>query len=299
MSAFGRKAAPAKPQQSRAVRSQRLQLGRRRKRGFLRLGLLKGRQFDGARHTALFGGLADYWGIFVRYTRIQDSAPTNGQIQVLFPAFPNLYPYGFSANTGFKEDRTVVDFEAARDIGIGDESKLRAIAGLRYAHYSSETNVLGSTNAGNTYAANFFTNEKFDGFGPRIGFSYRRPLVGVVELAAEGSASGLWGRYKTNITDTFNGNGPYSMTGGESHNGWLGNLEGSIALAYAPYGPRGWDVSLGVRAEDWFNQIDTNTFSASSSAPRSAFTGTALVTGQHEDRFNWGPFLRVKVPLGN
>ncbi|MGB5182136.1 MAG: Lpg1974 family pore-forming outer membrane protein [Xanthobacteraceae bacterium] len=250
----------------------------------------------GQEHSALFGGIADYWGIFVRYTRIQDSTPVNGQFNVLFPAFPNLYPYGFSANTGFEEHRTVIDFEAGRDIGIGDGSKVRAIAGLRFAHYSGETNVLGSAGG---YAANFFTQQRFNGFGPRIGLSYRRPLVGMLELAAEGSASGLWGRYKTNIADTFNGSGAYSITGGESHDGWVGNLEGSIAVAYAPYGPRGWEASLGIRGEAWFNQIDINTFSASSSAPRSAFTGTALVTGQREDRFNWGPFLRFKVPLGN
>lgn len=252
----------------------------------------------GQEHTALFGGMADYWGVFVRYTRIQDSAPVNGQFNVLFPAFPNLYPYGFAANTGFDERRTVIDFEAGRDIGIGDGSKVRAIAGLRYAHYSVETSVLGSTNTGNTYAANFFTQQRFDGLGPRIGMSYRRPLLGMLELVADGSAAGLWGRYKTNITDTFNGAGAYSITGGESHDGWVGNLEGSIAVAYAPYGPRGLEASLGIRGEAWFNQIDINTFSASSSAPRSAFTGTALVSGQHEDRFNWGPFLRVKVPFG-
>jgi hypothetical protein len=41
-----------------------------------------------------------------------------------------------------------------------------------------------------------------------------------------------------------------AISGQESHDGWVGNLEGSVALAYAPYGPRGWDVSLGIRAED-------------------------------------------------
>jgi hypothetical protein len=253
----------------------------------------------GQEHTTVFGGLADYWGVFVRYTQIQNSAPANGQFNVLFPDFPNLYPYRFSADTGFKEDRTVVDFEAGRDIGIGDESKLRALVGLRYAHYSSETNVLGSAQNSNTYAANFFTNEQFDGLGPRIGLSYRRPLVGVLALTAEGSAAELWGRFKTNINDTFNGNGAYSISGQESHDGWVGNLEGSIALAYAPYGPRGWEASLGVRGDAWFSQIDTDPFSASGTAHNGAFTGAAFVTGQREDRFDWGPFARLKVPFGN
>src|SRR5690348_13680265 len=36
----------------------------------------------GQEHTALFGGMADYWGVFVRYTRIQDSAP--GHIRNIF-----------------------------------------------------------------------------------------------------------------------------------------------------------------------------------------------------------------------
>jgi hypothetical protein len=251
----------------------------------------------GQEHTALFGGMADYWGVFVRYTRIQDSAPVNGQFNLFFPAFANPYSYRFSGNTGFEEHRTVIDFEVGRDIGIGDGSKVRALAGLRFAHYSGETNVLSPTNS--AYTANFFTRQQFNGFGPRIGFSYRRPLLGMLDLAAEGSASELWGRYKTNITDTFNGGNPYSITGGESHDGWVGNLEGSIAVAYAPYGPRGLEASLGIRGEAWFNQIDINTFSASSSAHSGTFTGTALVTGQREDRFNWGPFLRLKVPLGN
>jgi hypothetical protein len=98
----------------------------------------------GQEHTALFGGMADYWGVFVRYTRITDNAPVNGVFGTAFPGFPNLYAYNLSANTGFDERRTVIDFEAGRDIGIGDASKLRAIAGLRYAHYSNQTNVLGS-----------------------------------------------------------------------------------------------------------------------------------------------------------
>jgi hypothetical protein len=87
----------------------------------------------GQENAALFGGMADYWGVFVRYTRIQDSAPFNGPVGVFFLS-GNLYPYGLSANTGFEEHRTVIDFEAGRDIGIGDGSKLRALAGLRFAH---------------------------------------------------------------------------------------------------------------------------------------------------------------------
>jgi hypothetical protein len=253
----------------------------------------------GQENAALFGGMADYWGVFVRYTRIQDSAPVNDVFGTFFPGYTNLYSVAFSANTGFDERRTVIDFEAGRDIGIGDESKLRAIAGLRFAHYSGETSVLGPTTyATTTYEANFFTKQQFDGAGPRIGFSYRRPLFGMIELTADGSAAGLWGRFKTNLNDTLVGNHPYSISGQESHNGWVGNLEGSIALAYAPYGPRGWDVSLGVRAEDWFNQIDTNVFNASSFG-KGVPQAPVSVAGQREDRFNWGPFLRVKVPFGN
>jgi hypothetical protein len=253
----------------------------------------------GQEHTGMFGGLADYWGLFVRYTRIQDSVPVNGHFDFIFPGFYNLYPYGFNGNTGFDERRTVIDFEAGRDIGIGDESKLRAIAGLRFAHYSSETNVQGvsfATSPG--YVANFFTKQEFDGAGPRVGFTYRRPLLGMVELTADGSAAALWGRFKTDLNDTFIDNGAYSITGGESHDGWVGNLEGSIALAYAPYGPRGWEASLGVRGEAWFSQIDTNPFSASStdnSGPAKPFS----IPGQRDDRFNWGPFARLKVPFGN
>jgi len=143
-------------------------------------------------HTALFGGMVDYWGLFVRYTRIRDSAPVNGVFGTFFPGFTNLYPYNFSANTGFDEQRTVLDFEAGRDVGIGGESQLRAIAGLRFAHYSSDTNVLGSVQQ---YAANFFTKQEFNGAGPRVGLSYTTPLIGMVALAAEGSAAALWGRY--------------------------------------------------------------------------------------------------------
>jgi hypothetical protein len=256
----------------------------------------------GQENTALFGGMADYWGVFVRYTRIQDSAAVNGPINLFYPGFANFYPASISGNSGFDERRTVIDFEAGRDIGIGDAAKLRALAGLRYAHYSSNTNVLASiitTGGGHTYP-NFFTKQQFDGIGPRLGFSYRRPLVGMVELTADGSAAGLWGRFKTNVNDSLNFNGgAYSISGQESHNGWVGNLEGSIALAYAPYGPRGWDVSLGVRAEDWFGQINTNSFSAQSTFGNGTSAGPLSISAQREDRFNWGPFLRVKVPLGN
>lgn len=250
----------------------------------------------GQEHTALFGGIADYWGLFVRYTRIQDNAPVNGEFGTFFPGFSNLYGYRFSANTGFDEHRTVIDFEAGRDIGLGDGSKVRAIGGVRFAHYSGETTVLGSAQQ---YAVNFFTKQQFDGAGPRIGFTYRRPIVGMVELAAEGSAAALWGRFKTDLTDTLVGNGAYSISGGESHNGWVGNLEGSIALAYAPAGPRGWEFSLGVRGEAWFSQIDTNAFSASSTSNHNTPEAAVPISGQRDDRFNWGPFARLKVPFGN
>jgi hypothetical protein len=253
----------------------------------------------GQEHAGMFGGLANYWGLFIRYTRIQDSVPVNGHFDFIFPGFTGLYPYGFNGNTGFDERRTVIDFEAGRDIGIGDESKLRAIAGLRFAHYSGETSVLGLAHENGTYAANFFTQQQFDGAGPRIGFSYRRPLLGMIELTADGSAAELWGRYKTNLTDTFNGAGAYSISGGESHDGWVGNLEGSLALAYAPYGPRGWEFSLGVRAEDWFNQIHGNAFNASSTSNNGTPQKPVLIPGERDDRFDWGPFLRVKVPFGN
>jgi hypothetical protein len=178
--------------------------------------------------------------------------------------------------------------------GIGDESKLRAIAGLRYAHYSSDTNVLGSANG---FEANFFTKQQFDGAGPRIGFTYRRPVLDMVELTADGSAAALWGRFQTNVNGTLNPNA-YSISGQDSHNGWVGNLEGSIALAYAPYGPRGWEFSLGVRGEAWFSQIDANTFSAPSSLNGTP-EGPVAIAGERDDRFNWGPFARLKVPFGN
>ena len=250
----------------------------------------------GQEHTALFGGMADYWGVFVRYTRITDSARANGEYPTYFPGF-GFAAYNVATNTGFDERRTVIDFEVGRDIGIGDESKLRAIAGLRFAHYSGVTNVLGSAQQ---YAANFFTKQEFNGFGPRIGLSYRRPVVGMIALAAEGSAAGLWGRYKTTLTDTLinpTGNA-YSIGGQESHNGWVGNLEGSIALAYAPNGPRGWEFSLGVRGEAWFSQIETNAFNASTTQDGAARKPVSIA-GQRDDRFNWGPFLRLKVPFGN
>jgi hypothetical protein len=138
------------------------------------------------------------------------------------------------------------------------------------------------------------------GWTTRVGFTYRRPVLGMIELTADGSAAALWGRFKTNVDDTLIETNAYSISGQDSHNGWVGNLEGSIALAYAPYGPRGWDVSLGVRAEDWFSQIDGNAFNASSfRSATGAPAGLFSISGQHDDRFNWGPFLRVKVPFGN
>ena len=254
----------------------------------------------GQEHTSLFGGMADYWGLFGRYTQINGgSAPVVGVFGTKFPGFPNLYPYSFNSNAGFKEQRTVIDFEAGRDIGIGDQSKLRAIGGLRFAHYSSDTTVLGLAQP-NAYVVNFSTQQQFDGLGPRIGFSYRRPLVGMIDLTADGSAAALWGRFKTNVNDSLVGAsaGNFSVSGQDSHNGWVGNLEGSIAVAYAPYGPRGWDVSLGIRAEDWFSQINGKAFNAST-VNTGTPTAPVTVSAQRQDRFNWGPFLRVKVPFGN
>jgi hypothetical protein len=139
----------------------------------------------GQENTALFGGIADYWGVFVRYTRIQDSAPVNGIFGTFFPAFAGLYPYSFNANSGFDERRTVIDFEAGRGCGVVLRPTSMIVSTLPVPHTQSAAK--SPTMAGSeTWRARSLSpmrpTDRADGtfrsaFAPRIGSVKSTPTL--------------------------------------------------------------------------------------------------------------------------
>jgi hypothetical protein len=139
----------------------------------------------GQENTALFGGIADYWGVFVRYTRIQDSAPVNGIFGTFFPGFAGLYPYSFNANSGFDERRTVIDFEAGRGCGVVLRPTSMIVSTLPVPHTQSAAK--SPTMAGSeTWRARSLSpmrpTDRADGtfrsaFAPRIGSVKSTPTL--------------------------------------------------------------------------------------------------------------------------
>jgi hypothetical protein len=224
-----------------------------------------------------FGGLLDYWGVFVRQTDFgKDRFSASGA--AFYTPDPTYYGQG-SADGTYKEKRTVVDFEVGQDIGIG--SGTRIFGGLRYARFRGDARIDGTyvyyDPTPYTYA--FSANHKFEfsGIGPRIGLAARVPLQGCFGLLFMGSASALYGDRVTKFQFSV----PGFSAGGlkETDTGWVTNLEGETGLTFA-VSPSA-ELVAGVRVEAWFDQI------ASGTAVNSA------------DRDNWGPFGRLVVKFDN
>jgi len=203
----------------------------------------------------------------------------------------------------FEEDRTVVDFEVGKDIGIGGgESKLRIFGGLRYAHYTSDFTAKGEGGYGIGYygpclicfkATSSFSvraDHSFDGVGPRLGLTAQHPLFGGFFLTGSVSGSLLWGDHQVRLSaigQTLNTRAKFS------DDDLVSNAEGEIGVGM-PFLARG-TLIVGARWEGWFDQAEFSTYTLELSDPcacrEGSFTGSL-------DRNNWGPFVRFNLPLG-
>ncbi len=252
----------------------------------------------------------DYWGVFLRRSELHHASFSDG-----VGITPSLVITDDGVRTQgiTSEDRTVVDFEVGKDLGIGSGTNLRAIAGLRYARQHSRLGFGATTNEGN-YGAVASTsirlNRTFEGLGPRLGLTARLPITSSIGLSLGGSGSVLWGDHSLSGTaidacTVAAPNACSSMTslGLTQSSGSVTNLEGEAAVVFAIPSLNGAELSLGVRAESWFGisgpshvGLLTNTvgpLNAAGVLPVSTAAGAAGSLDRHE----WGPFLRLTVPL--
>jgi hypothetical protein len=237
--------------------------------------------FQQAPQSAFFGN-ADYWGLFVRHmdSGKQSFSPSGNGYKAgfIFPKYSSVAVPGT-----FKEERTVVDFEVGRNLGIGSPAvNLRAFGGIRYARYQGTLNTPVAFTGKYNGTLNAVTKDTFEGAGPRFGLSGRGPIAGIVGFTFSGSGSAIVGNDKIDVT----GGAQLSR----SRTQWVFNTEGEAGLTFA-LGKRGAELVSGVRAEAWFNQSGLNNVTTN------VTTGSFAVSGSRLDRNDWGPFLRLTVPI--
>ena len=247
-------------------------------------------------------GVADFWGVFVRHENFgSDHFRTSGSASDdRFIIGPKYYFAGINSGGKFDEDRTVVDFEVGKDIGIGSPgSKLRIFGGVRYAHYSSNFAASGQTegvycgplSGCSYYDGRFSLRSKttFDGVGPRLGVTAQLPLFGRLFLTGTASGSVLWGVHSLRMFSAGPGaTGRFSPSDDDA----VTNAEGELGLGWL-FSPNGAKMVVGARWEGWFDQSQFKHYSIDLDEDRTkAFASGSL------DRNNWGPFLRLNIPLG-
>jgi hypothetical protein len=244
-------------------------------------------------------GVADFWGVFVRHQdfetdrfRTSDSASEGG--------IPKYYFAGINSGGTFEEDRTVVDFEVGKDLGIGSpRPKLRIFGGLRYAHYSSELAATGKTEgvgcsiiSGCDYydgRFSFSSKHTFDGVGPRLGLTGQLPLVSRLFITGTISGSVLWGDHSVRMIAA----GPSANHRvSSSDDDVVTNAEGEVGLGWF-FMPNGTKLVVGARWEGWFDQSEFKSYSLKLDEDSTKVSARGSL-----DRNNWGPFLRFSIPLG-
>ncbi len=240
-----------------------------------------------------FGNTPYDIGIFARFgatERDKDRANGGTPYNVLGGLAAGSYSVGRAKH---REHHVIVDFEARRDFGFGsgdDGVRITAKGGLRFGYFDADTDTTFSTPG--AFLAMEHRNSRFIGAGPRLGADAAVPIIGNLQLDLSAAGSLLLGdrqrRTKSKqplggITVGFNTDNKHSFR-------LLPMVEASAAVSFKPYGADVMTISLGFRGEAWFNVHDQRTkFRA----------GAAGGLGKNNvHRFNYGPFLRVKVPLG-
>lgn len=244
-------------------------------------------------------GWVDFWGIFVRRQEFgKDSFRTSGT-----DAKYDLTTF-INSRGAFDEDRTVLDFEVGKNLGIGSgNAKLRLFGGIRYANYTSSLSASGTAGSYCVYGSCKYvgypwsarSGSKFDGVGPRLGLTGEVPLFGRFFLTGSVSGSLLWGEHQVRL----NSSGFYP--GGRSKfsdNGTVTNAEGELGIGMPFFATRG-TLIFGARWEGWFDQTKFKHYDLDVTLD----CGCLGLAGSFEgrgtlDRNNWGPFVRLNIPLG-
>ncbi len=246
-------------------------------------------------------GWVDFWGIFVRRQEFgKDSFRTSGTNNVKYDLVTFVNSKG-----AFDEDRTVVDFEVGKNLGIGSGgSKLRLFGGIRYANYSNSLHASGTAGSycaysackyiGNPFSARSKSN--FDGVGPRLGLTGDVPLFGPFFLTGSVSGSLLWGDHQVGLRSSgFYPGGRFKF----SDSGMVTNAEGEVGVGL-PFFATGGTLVFGARWEGWFDQTKFKNYKVDLAFDCGCLGG---LVGSFDgkgtlDRNNWGPFVRLNIPLG-
>ncbi|MFO7478835.1 MAG: hypothetical protein R6X03_10930 [Methyloceanibacter sp.] len=106
------------------------------------------------------------------------------------------------------------------------------------------------------------------------------------------SGSLLWGDHK--VRGFASGPGLGGQRVSFSDNDMVSNAEGELGVGM-PFLSRGGTLVVGARWEGWFDQAQFKRYdlNLSNGDGLGGFTGKGDL-----DRNNWGPFARLKIPLG-
>jgi Legionella pneumophila major outer membrane protein precursor len=241
----------------------------------------------------------DSWGVFGRHTEFEHQKLKAVGAAFVDPGTGYTFQNGFGGKS--VTQRTVLDFEVGRNLGVG--TGVRLFGGLRYARFKEKSDVGGELlfNDGYYFAGplNAFAASQtntFEGIGPRIGISSRARIGNGFGILLSGSASTLYGERAGKLTATHGDPGigaAFTTTTNTAKDVWIYNFEGEAALTFQTGIPG--EIVLGARVEAWHGET------ASSQTGRSCTANSGFDAGctryKATDHLNWGPFARWKIYL--
>lgn len=246
------------------------------------------------RSPRIFGcGLPDPIATPISYPLI-GNAIGGGNLLTYLVGPLKIYGAGFIAeDADYNTTYHVVDFEAGYTINLG-QTEVRAIAGIRYAHFNQ--NILARGILGVAYSIddspvyfvyNFDTSRSVSnwGIGPLLGAEVNHPLFGGFSLSGSVRGSALFGE-----RDTVDGFRVFlaqvkGNIGDDDSFFW--NAEGDLGLSYGVElgNASSMLLTVGYRAEAWFDVNNTSS---------NGFLSPGLSFGEQDaDQFFHGPFMRA------
>jgi len=194
-----------------------------------------------------------------------------------------------SGSANHREQHYIADFEIGRDVGLGtlgDDSNIRLIAGVRYAHFKGKGTFLSgftvSGQNGDEGYADVDMKRSFNGIGPRLGFDAMVPLADRFALDAGVAGALLFGKQKLSASGVGGFAGEVEdIDAGRSKTVLVPNLEASAALSWLV--AENAKFSLGYRVDSYFDVYDVGA------------TGGDYENG---DRVLHGPFVKISIGGG-
>jgi Legionella pneumophila major outer membrane protein precursor len=188
--------------------------------------------------------------------------------------------------TGFvshKESHAIIDFTVGKDFGLGmfgQKGSSIFSLGVRFAQFQARTDIgyYTGTISSTSFAENAHISRSFNGVGPVIAWDASAPLSGdfnsQLSIDWGANASVLFGKQKVSLSATYSPGTPYSVS---RHNSvTVPSVGGYLALSW--HGGEGTKISLGYRADEYFNALD------------GGFDTAAKI-----NRAFYGPFIKIGI----